>query len=67
MYEWALDARPKNDLSHLYDLNPSRFKDQVESMSIIMLSITLRVFYGIPVLVVLLVLGYQIGLKLSLK
>ena len=67
MYEWVLGARAKNDLSSLYDLNPHRFKDQVDSRGKVMWSVTLRVFYGIPVLVVLAILGYQIYLKTFCK
>ena len=67
MYAWVLDARVKNDSAHLYDLNPHRFKDQVDSRGKVMWSITLRVFYGIPVLVISFILGYQIYLKIFCK
>jgi len=63
MYEWVLQSRPKNELEYLYDLNPHRFKDQVDSMANVMRSITLRVFYGIPSLIVLVMIIYQISKK----
>lgn len=67
MYEWIIDVRPKNDFSLLYDLNPHRFKDKVDSRKKVMWSITLRVFYGIPLLIVLAIIAYQILLKHILK
>jgi len=60
MYEWVLGARQKEDQSHLYDLNPHRFKDQVDSRCEIMWSVTLRVFYGVPFLIVLAIIVHQI-------
>lgn len=59
MYEWVLDARKKEDDSYLYDLNLHRFKEHVDSRFKIMRSITLRVFYGIPFFIVLVIIGYQ--------
>ena len=50
MYEWVLEKRKNNDSTFLYDLNPNRFKDGVGSIREVMLSITLKCFYGIPVL-----------------
>ena len=67
MYEWVLKARHGKDFSHLYDLNPHRFKDQVDSRSKVMRSITLRIFYGIPLLVVVTIIIYQILIKYVLK
>lgn len=67
MYKWILVARPKNDFSNLYDLNPQRFKGQVDSRCKVMWSVTLRVFYGIPLLVVSAILVYQILTRYCLK
>lgn len=67
MYEWVIVARPKNDLSQLYDLNPHRYKDKVDSRKKVMWSITLRIFYGIPLLMVLAILAYQIVQRYFLK
>lgn len=61
MYEWVLQSRPKNNLEYLYDLNPHRFKEQVDSRAKVMWSITLRVFYGTPALIVLAIILYQIA------
>jgi len=60
MYEWVLDARHKEDYSHLYDLNPHRFKEQIDSICKIMWSVTLRIFYGIPFIIVVAIIIYQI-------
>jgi len=67
MYEWVLGARPKSDLTNLYDLNPQRFKDRVDSRCKVMCSVTLRVFYGIPLLVVSAILAYQVLTRYCLK
>ena len=63
MYEWVLQSRPKGELEYLYDLNPHRFKGQVDSRAKVMWSITLRVFYGIPALIVFVIIVYQIAKK----
>ena len=63
MYEWVIQSRPKNDLSDLYNLNPHRFKDKVDSRAKVMWSITLRVFYGIPILIVLAIILYRIAIE----
>ena len=67
MYEWVIDVRPKNDFSLLYDLNPHRFKDKVDSKQKVMWSITLRIFYGIPLFMVIAIIVYQVLLKYVLK
>ena len=67
MYKWVIEVRPKNDFSLLYDLDPHRFKDKVDSIQKVMWSITLRVFYGIPLFVVIAIIGYQVLLKYVLK
>jgi hypothetical protein len=61
MYEWVLDARSKEDYTHLYELNPHRFEEQVDSRCKIMWSVTLRVFYGIPFLIIAAIIFYQIS------
>ena len=60
MYEWVLDARHKEDYSQLYDLNAKRFEGQVDSRCKIMWSVTLRVFYGIPFIIIIAIVVYQI-------
>lgn len=61
MYEWVVDARQKEDYSHLYELNPERFKEHVDSRHKIMCSVSLRVFYGIPFIIVVAIVIYQIS------
>jgi len=56
MYEWVLEKRGKNDSAFLYDLNPNRFKDNVDSIGKVMMSTTLKWFYGIPVLLTMVVI-----------
>lgn len=60
MYEWVLKERKEGNLEYQYDLTPGRFKDEVESHCSVMFSTTLRVFYGIPTLVVFLVILYHL-------
>lgn len=45
LYEWVINNRLKTDES-LFDMNASRFKDEVQSKFRIMFSITLGWFYG---------------------
>lgn len=52
MYEYVLRERKSGNMEYQYDLNPHRFKENVENHSCTMLSKTLAVFYGIPVLIV---------------
>jgi len=62
-YEWVIQSRPKNDLTNLYNLNPHHFKDKVDSRAKVMWSITLRVFYGIPILLIFAIIVYRIAIK----
>lgn len=58
IYDWVLDVRLKNNRELLYQLNPSEFKGKIketESILQIMLSKTLRWFYLIPLVFVLIV------------
>jgi hypothetical protein len=63
MYAWVIEKRSANDNSHLYDLNPHRFADDVDSTRKTMWSITLRWFYGIPTVITLVVIAARIYLK----
>ena len=67
MYTWVLEKRKNDDDEMLYDLNPVRFIDDVDSIPKTMQSITLRCFYGIPVLIVLGIISYQALLSPSLS
>ncbi len=60
MYEWALEKRNQGDFSRLYELDPNRFKGEVESKGKIMLSLSLSLFYGIPFLIVIAIFVYGI-------
>jgi hypothetical protein len=60
MYEWVLEKRRAEDTTFLYDLNPHRFKNDVDSTWTVMWSITLRWFYGIPSLITLGVIIFRI-------
>ena len=63
MYEWVIEKRGANDNSFLYDLNPHRFTDTVDSSGKTMWSVTLRCFYGIPTVIALVVIAARIYLK----
>ena len=60
MYLWVLENRKNDDDEMLYDLNPKRFKEQVDSRLRVMWSETLFWFYGIPALIVVVIIGHQI-------
>ena len=60
MYKWVLQKRGAEDITYLYDLNPLRFEDKVDSIWEVMWSVTLRWFYGIPVTITLGVIAYRI-------
>lgn len=59
MYTWVLERRRHGEDDMLYDLNPNRFKDKVDSRLKIMWSETLRWFYGVPVLIVIGIIIWQ--------
>lgn len=59
VYDWILDERSKNNRELLYQLNPQKFKgkiEEVESISKVMWSNTLKGFYLIPLIFVVIVL-----------
>lgn len=54
MYSWVLDERPKENRELLYELNPFKFKGkitEVDSIRSVMFSKTLKLFYGIPLII----------------
>jgi hypothetical protein len=55
MYEWVIKYRPSTD-EKLYDLNPHLYKNQVDSIFKVMFSQTLRIFYGIPTTILLIII-----------
>ena len=60
MYEWALKERKNGNFEFKYDLNPQRFEKDVDSILRTMFSKTLRVFYGVPTLLILLIILSEI-------
>ncbi len=63
IYDWVLEERPKHNKDLLYQLNPVKFDGKIldtESITKIMFSKTLKVFYGIPIIIVVCILISQI-------
>ena len=58
MYEWVLENRKQGNRDFQYDLNPHRFDTQVERVSNIMCSKTMRWFYGIIILLIVMISVY---------
>lgn len=56
MYEWVLTNRRAGNTDFLYDLNPNRFSKEVDTIKQVMFSITLKPFYAIPFIIILLIL-----------
>jgi len=65
MYVDVLVKRKNDNDEFLYDLNPKRYDKEVKSKIRLMFSKTLAWFYGIPLLIVIIILGFQIytGIK----
>jgi len=55
LYAWVIENRPQSN-EYLFDLNPKRFENDVDSYLKTMFSISLRMFYG-GLLVLLLFIG----------
>jgi len=53
LYNWVVENRTKGNMEFLYDLDYTRFKDQVKSNFQLMLSSTLSIFYGLSYLILL--------------
>ena len=58
MYKWVLEKRAKGDRELQYDLDPRRFNGEVDSVGKIMRSNTLKFFYGMALLLIVLVTVY---------
>ena len=56
LYDWVITNRKDTD-EHLYSLNYSRFENEVDSIFKIMFSATLFPFYGLT-MIVLLIIGF---------
>lgn len=60
LYNWTLQERPKGNNEKLYDLNPHRFDNDVESTIKVMFSKTLFWFYCIPLFIIFFVTLYYL-------
>ena len=60
LYEWVVHERLKNNDEELYVLNPHRFDDEVESTLKVMLSTTLKWFYGMPIILICFLILYHL-------
>ena len=56
MYEWVLANRKVGKTDFLYDLNPNRFSKDVDTIKQVMFSITLKRFYAMPLIIIVLIL-----------
>ena len=61
MYEWVLEKRKNDDATNLYDLDPHRFENEVDSIREIMWSATLGCFYGIPTFITIGIVVYKLA------
>ncbi len=59
MYDWVIENRKISD-DRMYDLNPNRYAQEVGSPISVMFSKTLKVFFGIPALVLLIIITYYL-------
>ena len=62
IYDWVLEERPQNNRELMYQLNPSKFNgkiENVESIWKVMWSKTLRWFYLIPLVIVIIVFIFE--------
>lgn len=60
LYNWIIIERSKNNTEKLYDLNAKRFEGKVGNIFSVMLSETLRLLYGIPFIISILILIYNL-------
>ena len=62
LYQWVIQMRKAGSEEKQYDLNPLRFKNEAGcSFYSSLFSITLIIFFGIPILAVILASVYLIG------
>ncbi len=59
MYETVVKLRREGDLTGLYELNPNRYNEQVDSILKIMFSKTLLPLYLTPILLIVAALAYE--------
>jgi hypothetical protein len=60
LYDWVIQNR-KNTDEHLYSLNYARFEKQVEGIFMIMLSKTLLPFYGLTLVILIVIQIFNIS------
>lgn len=60
LYGWALENRNQGNKDFQYDLNPHRFDGQVEGIGKVMFSKTLRWFYGVICLIIVIIVLYYL-------
>lgn len=58
LYEWVIKERLEGNSEKLYDLNLNRF--EAGSIGKMMISKTLRCFYGIPLVIIIIITIYKI-------
>ncbi|MER3330243.1 MAG: hypothetical protein RIF34_11735 [Candidatus Kapaibacterium sp.] len=59
MYEWVISNRQNSD-ERMYELNPKKYESEVESTFAVIRSKTLRTFYGIPTLILIGIIVYNL-------
>lgn len=59
LYNWIIVERSNGNTEKLYDLNAKRFEEKVGSIFSVMVSKTLRWFYGIPFMISIIILIYN--------
>lgn len=59
LYNWVIKNRAESN-ENLYDLNYKRFENEVDSICKIMFSSTLRTFYGIVALILIIITIYNL-------
>ena len=55
LYGWVLEKRNQGEKDFQYDLNPHRFDNEVESAVQVMFSTTLKWFYGVICLIIVII------------
>lgn len=66
LYKWIIIERSKKNYEKLYDLDAKRFEKYVDSIIGVMLSKTLRWFYGIPFIISIIMLVYNLTPTVSI-
>lgn len=60
LYEWVLEKRNQGKKDFQYNLNPHRFDREVESVVKVMFSKTLRWFYGVICIIIIIIVLYYL-------